>query len=78
MALTLNGSKRWATRSDLLSFATKSCLLSKAEALLIFDEVIAAIKQVSNLLIQEIELNHKFKDIGMQLVDIWHDTSIKF
>ena len=78
MALTLNGSKRWATRSDLLSFATKSCLLSKAEALLIFDEVIAAIKQVSDLLIQEIELNHKFKDVGMRMIDIWRDTSIKF
>ena len=78
MALTLNGSKRWATRSDLLSFATKSCLLSKAEALLIFDEVITAIKQVSDLLIQEIELNYKFKDVGMRMIDIWHDTSIKF
>jgi len=78
MALTLNGSKRWATRSDLLFFATKSCLLSKAEAVLIFDEVITAIKQVSDLLIQEIELNHKFKDVGMRMIDIWHDTSIKF
>lgn len=78
MALTLNGSKRWATRSDLLSFATKSCLLSKAEAVLIFDEVIAAIKQVSDLLIQEVELNHRFKDVGVQMVDIWHDTSTKF
>lgn len=78
MALTLNGSKRWATRSDLLSFATKSCLLSKAEALLIFDEVITAIKQVSDLLIQEIELNYKFKDVGMRMKDIWRDTSTKF
>lgn len=50
----------------------------KAEAVLIFDEVITAIKQVSDLLIQEIELNYKFKDVGMRMIDIWHDTSIKF
>ena len=78
MALTLNGSKRWASRDELLAFATKSCMLSNAQALQVFEEVIAAIKQVSELLIQEIELSHKFKDIGLQMLTIWYDSINNF
>lgn len=78
MALTLNGSKRWASRDDLLAFATKSCMLSNAQASQIFEEVIAAIKQVSELLTQEVELNHKFKDIGLQMLAIWRDSITSF
>ncbi len=78
MALTLNGSKRWASRDDLLAFATKSCMLSNAQALQVFEEVIAAIKQVSELLAQEVELNHKFKDIGLQMLAIWRDSTSSF
>jgi serine/threonine-protein kinase HipA len=78
MALTLNGSKRWASRDDLLAFATKSCMLSNAHALQVFEEVIAAIKQVSELLAQEVELNHKFKDIGLQMLTIWRDSTNSF
>ncbi|TXJ00982.1 MAG: type II toxin-antitoxin system HipA family toxin [Neisseriales bacterium] len=78
MALTLNGSKRWASRDDLLAFATKSCMLSNAQASQIFEEVITAIKQVSELLMQEIELNHKVKDVGLRMLSIWHDSITSF
>jgi serine/threonine-protein kinase HipA len=74
MALTLNGSKRWASKSDLLAFAAKSCMLSNTQASQVFDEVIVAITEVSELLKQEVELNHKFKDIGLQMLTIWHDS----
>lgn len=74
MAITLNGSKRWASKSDLLAFAAKSCMLSNTQASQVFDEVIVAIKEVSELLKQEVELNHKFKDIGLQMLTIWRDS----
>lgn len=78
MALTLNGTKRWANRKDLLNFAIKSCMLSKPEAVLIFDEVLCAIKQTLELLIAETEHNTKFHAIGTRMISIWQDTIQSF
>lgn len=74
MALTLNGSKRWANKKELVTFAIQHCMLTKADSLIILDQVIESIKQVSELINHEISVNDKFRAIGTQMLDIWQHT----
>lgn len=78
MALTLNGTKRWANKKDLLSFAGKSCMLSKVETTEIFDHVILAIEQTLELLSTEIERNASFRHVGLQMMTIWRQAVATF
>lgn len=74
MALTLNGTKRWATRINLIQFATSSCLLSKAETLQAFDEVINAIIKTLELLQAEVEQGTRFHAVGKSMIEIWQHS----
>ncbi len=78
MALTLNGTKRWANKKDLLSFAGKSCMLSKVETTDVFDTVIFAIEQTLELLSVEVERNTSFRRIGLQMISIWRQAVASF
>lgn len=74
MALTLNGTKRWATRTNLIQFATSSCLLSKVETLQAFDEVINAIIKTLELLQAEVEQDTRFQAVGKRMIEIWQHS----
>lgn len=78
MALTLNGTKRWASKKDLLNFASKSCLLSKSETVQIFEVVINSINQTLDLLAAEIEFVPKFRNVGLQMVKVWQEAVAGF
>lgn len=71
MALTLNGTKRWPNKKNLLRFGINSCLLSKSTALQACDEVIAAIDQTMTLLSAEVSHNVKFSPTGTKMLEVW-------
>ncbi len=71
MALTLNGTKRWPNKKNLLRFGINSCLLSKSTALQACDEVIAAIDQTMILLSAEVSHNIKFSPTGTKMLEVW-------
>lgn len=71
MALTLNGTKRWPNKKNLLRFGINSCLLSKSTALQACDEVIAAIDETMTLLSAEVSHNIKFSPTGTKMLEVW-------
>lgn len=70
-ALTLNGKKVWFSKKELLKFGQKSCLLSKKDSEVYYEECLSALK----ISIKELELyvkeNKDFSPIGKKMLDSW-------
>ncbi len=69
-ALMLGGKKVWWAKETLVEFGQKSCLLSKSQALGLYDECFEALKWGINTLENYLQENPSFK-IGKMMLDSW-------
>lgn len=74
MALTLNGTKRWATKKELITFATNTCLMSQVQINQAIDEVYHGIQKAKQELINHTNVTPTFYEIGSQLKNTWDNA----
>jgi serine/threonine-protein kinase HipA len=70
-ALTFGGKKIWYSKSALVDFGKRYCLLSEKEALKSYDECKNALVESIKELEEYIAKNPHFKTIGKRMLDSW-------
>lgn len=73
MALLLRGSKRWPTRVELKSFATKACGLTPHEAVVILDEVEHGLVMARGSLKDRVAAGGIFAEVGGKMLAAWSE-----
>lgn len=73
MALTMNGSKRWPKRQELLRFAADHCGLQPKQALRALEYVKQGIHKAEKDLLQGIRHLEGFSPVGRRMHAAWRD-----
>ena len=73
MALTMNGSKRWPRRQELLGFARDHCGLQPKQALRALDEVRQGIQAAEKDLLEGIRHLEGFSVVGQRMHAAWRE-----
>lgn len=68
-ALTLQGKKVWFAQDALAAFGVKNCLLSKKEAVSLYEECSKALQETIADIKKYIQTNPGFADIGNKMID---------
>ena len=71
MALTMNGSKRWPKRQELLGFARDHCGLQPKQAVRALDEIKQGVQETQKDLLQSVRHMDGFSAIGKHMHAAW-------